>query len=411
MSPPRPVLEHTRDGRPVLLVLATYLSRRQAGAAHATINIINSLHRRGHVRVRVAAFEIEAGVLLPGVETSLLPLPPNRPVIWRVGRWMRARDYASLLADVPIPEADAMYTQSLELALAFRERNATTPMISHFGHVIARREANEESDLVGPWWWLDGYFANQLERRAYGLPHSTQVVSTRQVALARAEYFGLPEEFFLVQPLGIDIARFSDTSQREVVRRQLGLTDADRAIVSVARLVPWKNTDWLIRAMAVLPSHTHLVVVGEGPYRDALFQSVPPTLRRRVHLVGYVDPVPYLAASDIFALPSAIESFGVAYAEAMAMGLPAIGLRYQPPTILSSAEDVVTDGECGYVVRDEAELVKVLNELLTDDVRRREMGKRARARALTRFGNDAYAEFLETIMGCRPTDHSTTGNT
>jgi glycosyltransferase involved in cell wall biosynthesis len=141
-----------------------------------------------------------------------------------------------------------------------------------------------------------------------------------------------------------------------------------------------------------------MLFAGDGPDREALERATPPDLRARVHFVGHTDPVPYLAASDVFALPSAIESFGVAYAEAMAMGLPCVGLRYDPPAYLSSAEDVISHGETGFVVDNEQEFVTVLSGLANDKAGREAAGTRARARARASFSDTSYVDFLENLV-------------
>jgi glycosyltransferase involved in cell wall biosynthesis len=169
-------------------------------------------------------------------------------------------------------------------------------------------------------------------------------------------------------------------------------------IVTVARMVRWKNLDWLVRALAHLPGDSHLVLVGDGPERASLEAAVRPSLRERVHFVGHTPPGSWLAAGDAFALPSTIESFGVAYAEAMLMGLPCIGLRYAPPDVLSSAREVIGAGDGGLLVGDEHEFVRALELLAGDRALRRTMGQRAKSIALRRYTGDSYAAFLEQLV-------------
>ena len=383
------------DARCSVLVLAPFLTRRHAGAAHATASIVNTLHRRGVVDVQVIGFEFEPGMLRTEIPVRTIRAPRARRLLWRVGRLFTVPDVQRALAETSLPAADLVYTQSLEMGLAYRALNPSTPIVAHLGHVLAGREAREESDLAQPWRRLDVMLADYLERKAYASPPWRHVVSTPLVAKARCEHFGLPADFFQVQPLCVDVERFGDRSARAETRRRLSIGDDDCVIVSVARMVRWKNLDWLIRAMPALPANARLLLVGEGAERAALERAVPPALRDRVHFTGHCDPVPMLAAGDVFALPSAIESFGVAYAEAMAMGLPCVGLRYRPPLHLSSAEDVVEPGTSGFVVSDEAELQDVLRTLCNDAALRARSGAAARARAHRFFSQDAYASFVE----------------
>jgi glycosyltransferase involved in cell wall biosynthesis len=381
-----------------VLVLAPYLTRRHSGVAQATASIVNALHRRGVVDVQVVGFEFEPGVLRADIPTSVIAEPPARRLVWRVGRLFTIGGIQRALSARPLPHADVVYTQSLEMGLAYRRLNPSTPIVAHLGHVLAGREAREDSDLRQPWRRLDVALADRLERAVYSSPRWHHVVSTPLVAKARCEHFGLAADFFLVQPLCVDIERFSNRAARAETRTRLGIRDDECVIVSVARMVRWKNLDWLIRALDTLPEAAHLVLVGDGVERPALEAAVPPRLRDRVHFTGRCDPVPLLAAGDVFALPSAIESFGIAYAEAMAMGLPCIGLRYEPPLHLSSAEDVVGPGTSGFVVGNETELQKVLRDLCNDASMRIRAGNAARARALSLFSEDAYASFVEELV-------------
>jgi glycosyltransferase involved in cell wall biosynthesis len=221
------------------------------------------------------------------------------------------------------------------------------------------------------------------ERACYRLPRCRHFVSTRMVAEERERMLDLPKGFFDVQPLGVDVSRFAPAGHRANMRALLGATDKTCIIVTVARFVALKNHAWTIRALEKLPEHVTVVLVGDGPQRATLERSIPAALRPRIHFVGQQDPVPYLEAADVFALPSRVESFGIAYAEAMAMGLPCVGLQYRPPLVLSSAEEVIGSDACGFVVADEQEYRTALHKLTDDPVLRKRMGAAAQARSAT----------------------------
>lgn len=385
--------------RPSILILAPYLSRAHAGAAHATISIANALHRRGKVRVVVAAYEIGPEALDDDVETVVLSHPAPHRFLWRVDRALRTREMAAALSRAGFPRAGdelaLVYTQSMECGLAWRRLDGTTPVMAHPGHVLVDREVREESDRTPLWRSLDARIAERIERATHRSAGWTHVVSNRLVSEARTEHYGLPPGFFAVQPLGIDLARFSVRQGREDARSRLGVAAGDCVIACVARMVAWKNLDWLIAVFPELPSHCRLLLIGDGPERPRLETKVPAGLRDRVHFTGHVDPAPWLSAADVFALPSQIESFGVAYAEAMSMGLPCVGLRYAPPERLSSAADVIGDGVGGLIVDDVAGLQRALTTLALDGKLRHRLGEGAAHRARTLFSEQAYAEFVE----------------
>ncbi len=72
---------------------------------------------------------------------------------------------------------------------------------------------------------------------------------------------------------------------------------------------------------------------------------------------------PYYAAADMFVLPSAYESSGLVFLEALASGLPVIA------TPVGVATDVVRDGENGFIVRrDAAEIGDRMEQLAAADL-------------------------------------------
>ncbi len=392
--------------RPRLLCVAPLLTRRCGGVSHATLALLKALIRRGRLDVHVVTCELDDGELPPGTRITQIRPPKRRRFAWRFGRALLVGDYARALGDVALPETDVVYTRWMEAGLGFSRLRPDVPVICHSGHVLAHREALEDSSLPRVWQALDSRIAERLERGCYARANWTHVVSTRLVREARAAHFQLNRHLFLTQPLCVDADRFGNVADRDATRARIGAAPDAFVIVTIARMVRWKNLDWLVRAVERLPGNTQLVLVGDGPERASLAAAVPPGVRDRVHFVGHAAPGPWLAAGDVFALPSTIESFGVAYAEAMTMGLPCIGLRYAPPAVLSSAAEVIRDGQGGLLVSDEGELVAALARLAGDRALRRTMGLTARTIAATRYTGEAYAaaleQFVSDVLGVEP---------
>jgi len=120
-----------------------------------------------------------------------------------------------------------------------------------------------------------------------------------------------------------------------------------RTLVSVAHLIARKRHADVLRAMWLLRDHLpdlRYVVIGDGPERgplEALTRELD--LGRRVEFTGQLEPAAALERArraGLFVLPSTDEAFGVAYVEAMAGGLPAIGCRGEP-----GPEDIAAAGE------------------------------------------------------------------
>ncbi|MBA2702965.1 MAG: N-acetyl-alpha-D-glucosaminyl L-malate synthase BshA [Blastocatellia bacterium] len=108
--------------------------------------------------------------------------------------------------------------------------------------------------------------------------------------------------------------------------------------------------------------------------------------------------VDYLSAADVLLLPSEQESFGLAALEAMACEVPVIASR------VGGIPEVVEDGETGFLseVGDVEKMANDAGKLLAEPELRREMGRRARESAVSRYRTDIviprYIEFYERVL-------------
>jgi teichuronic acid biosynthesis glycosyltransferase TuaC len=162
-----------------------------------------------------------------------------------------------------------------------------------------------------------------------------------------------------------------------------------QTLVTVGHLVARKRHADVIRAVAVLAArHPKLryVIIGDGPERGAL-ESLAARLEvaDRVRFLGQLAPGQALAQMrrcTIFAMPSIDEAFGVAYVEAMAAGLVAIGCRGEP-----GPEEIAAAGD-GFLLVPPADIERLsqrIDELLCDPDRLREAAQRARATVAEHF--------------------------
>ena len=117
-------------------------------------------------------------------------------------------------------------------------------------------------------------------------------------------------------------------------------------ILTVGSLKYQKNHAMLIRAFAVLARKkpARLVIVGEGPLRGELEQvAVSEGVADRVTMPGFtLDPWPYFASADVFALSSDYEGFGLVLVEAMFSGLPVVSTDCQ-----SGPREILDGGRFG----------------------------------------------------------------
>jgi teichuronic acid biosynthesis glycosyltransferase TuaC len=164
---------------------------------------------------------------------------------------------------------------------------------------------------------------------------------------------------------------------------------AGPTLVTVAHLIARKRHADVLRALAVLGArHPTLryVIVGEGPERPAL-EGLAARLgiSERVEFTGQLPPeqaIERLRSCTVFVMPSTEEAFGVAYIEAMAAGVTAIGCRGEPgPEEIAAAGDGLVLVPPGDIER----LSQRLDELLSDPHRLREAAQRARATVAANF--------------------------
>ena len=384
--------------KPTILVLAPYLTRRQAGAAQATIHIINEIAHQGKEHLRVFTFEYEPDLIDGAAAMLQHDAPPLPRFFWRFPSAGIVWQFYSLLKRLRLPKADLCYTQNTALALAYRRLHPDVPIISHTGAVLAHRETLEESSRPRLEAHIEARLARRLEARSYRERNWRHIVSTRLVATQRAEHFHLPPDAFHILPYGLDLSRFDRNAAYEDMRGTFNIPADAFVAVTTARLTGWKNIDLVLRAVALSRRAPWLFVVGAGPELENLRRlATDLKIDGRVRFVGHQDPAPFLAASDVFVLPSRIESFGMVYAEAMSMGLPCIGRRNNPPEVLSSASDVIPEGVAGFCIDSAEELRERLDLLALDQPLREKMGAAGYELAATNYTPARYVNTLRTI--------------
>ncbi len=161
------------------------------------------------------------------------------------------------------------------------------------------------------------------------------------------------------------------------------------SLVTVGHLVARKRHADVLRALAVLAKRHPTLryeIVGDGPERIAL-EGLAARLgvgdRVGFHgQLGHEAAIELARGCTLFAMPSTEEAFGVAYVEAMAAGVPAIGCRGEP-----GPEEIAAAGD-GFVLvppGDIERLTQRIDELLSDPQRLREASRRARETIAAQF--------------------------
>jgi glycosyltransferase involved in cell wall biosynthesis len=231
------------------------------------------------------------------------------------------------------------------------------------------------------------------ERAALAAVQGVVVTSAATAKLVASDY-SVPAERIAVARPGSDPAPMSQGSQDGVVR-----------LLSVGAIVPRKGFDVLITALATLTDLSWRLTIAGDRTRDRNAAArldadiARHALGDRIAAPGAVSPqrlAALYAEADVFALASHFEGYGMAYAEAIAHGLPVIGTSAGaiPDTVPPDAGLLVHPG-------DSLALAQALRRIIGDADLRRRLASAARAAApqlpTWRHSAEIFARALERL--------------
>lgn len=228
--------------------------------------------------------------------------------------------------------------------------------------------------------------------RYRGTTHRAVVaLTTVEKRLLEREYPRLRAEVSVIGN-GVDIDRFRPPSadERRTARASLGYADDEFVALFIGHEFERKGLSHLIDALSLTAAEVVLLVVGgtRGMIADARATAEQSGCSERVRFVGVrADVVPFLWAADALALPSAYESSGLVFLEALAAGVPVVA----PP--VGVVPDVI-DGHNGFVAeRDAAAIALRLGDLRRGD--RAAQSRAARDSALPYAWAGIASHYLE----------------
>jgi len=195
---------------------------------------------------------------------------------------------------------------------------------------------------------------------------------------------------------GVNIERFRPALEfREKIRKAHAIPMDFFLILYMARLTRDKGAIMMAKTFArygVENRKSHILIVGPDE------ESLRPQMRElcsecidQVHFIEQVHcPEEYMAAADVFCLPSFREGFGTVFINAAAVGIPAIASR------IYGSSDAVVDGETGFLFEpgNVEQCVKLLQHLEADPGLRISMGACGRVRAVEKFSEELLTQSL-----------------
>ena len=229
---------------------------------------------------------------------------------------------------------------------------------------------------------------NWFRRIALGRA-SALVVPSRQLEAIALKVWQQPPGRVHRVVNGIATAAYAAVPRPDALPRVIK-RPGEKWLGTLAGLRPVKNLPLLVCAFAGLGEEWQLVILGEGPEREAIrAEAMRLDLAHRVHLPGFVaDPASAVGLFDLFALSSQSEQFPISVVEAMAAGLAIAAPDVGDVAAMVSGENRAFVSPAG----DEAALAANLRQLAEDEALRRRLGEANRARAV--------AEYDEATMVC-----------
>jgi phosphatidylinositol alpha 1,6-mannosyltransferase len=292
------------------IVTESFLPRVN-GVTRTVTALTAHLRRRGHRALLFApgegveeydGFEV---VRVPGVKGLLYPDLTVSPIA--PGMRHRLRDFDPDIVHLASPAA-------LGVCGAWAARRLGVPVVAHY-----------QTDLVayaraygGP---LLALAAAAAERRLHNGCTATYAATPPLADDLRGRGF----ERVGVSGRGVDNVLFRPGRPGSLAARGLWPAGDGPRVLCVSRLAREKGLDRIVGIARRLPE-LRFLVVGDGPMADELRQGAPPNLRLPGLREGDALADVY-AAADIFLHAASTETFGQVIQEAMASGLPVVGVR------------------------------------------------------------------------------------
>lgn len=255
------------------------------------------------------------------------------------------------------------------------------------------------------WWHLDITRQKRLEKLFHSqtlrlLQRADQVVATSPNYIDGSSYLQMVRDKCLVIPNCIRPERLQlDDGGRKRAERIRQQHAGKTICFAVGRHVPYKGMEYLIRVSALLDDSFAILIGGEGPLTDSLRQLAEGD--RKIKFLGRIpsdELASYYSACDIFCFPSITknEAFGIALAEGMYFGKPAV--TFSIPG--SGVNYVSIDGETGIEVPngDVKAYAQAIKTLQNDPLLQKKYGSQAEERVKKLFMDSRFSENIKRLL-------------
>lgn len=315
---------------------------RRAGVERVMVECANYLASRGHETIVLAA-DVDAGVLSPDVRIEAVRSPSAH--LARLITFAKAseRTIRERKLNLDILGGYGILTPPGGVVWAQSVHGAWIEISRSEGNAVRRLKQK-----INPYHRI----CLALEKRYFGgRKYASLFALSERVKSDLERIYRVPGEHIDILPNGFNPQEFSVQIRglrRVEMRAKLGFSEADKVIVFAANELKRKGFFPLLEAVASLkdPSLKLLAVgrLNQAACEDAIDRL---GLKGRVVFTGpSSDIAGFYAASDLFALPTIYEAWGLVIVEAMACGLPVVTSR------LAGASIAVREGLSGYLLED-----------------------------------------------------------
>lgn len=353
------------------------LSQLGGGAERVFVDVVNGLERRGH-EITVLSFESTSVPSFYGLGENILRIDLGATISGKTGQLLALPQARRTIIEAD-PDAVVAFMPSCYVPLGATLAFSNIPFVASEHNVPARYRSQ-------PFSWL-AILASRLYTQ-----HFTAVTAQMRDLYPRAirrKMTVLPNPVATPQPARADV---------------IGRPDKKRRILSVGRLHEQKDHAVLIRAFAALRKDFgdwSVRILGDGPERTKLENLIDHLgVGGQVVLAGTVREIgAEYRQAQVYAIPSRYESLGLATAEALSHGLPAVGFADCPGT-----NQLILDGVNGILVKPGNDRIEAfsgaLRELMGNDRLRTELGRRAAERSSEHDLDhvlDRWEQFLQGV--------------
>jgi L-malate glycosyltransferase len=343
--------------------------RTWRGGEQPTLSLVQGLARRGHVADLVCqeGGELAARARAAGVSTIEVPMRGESDLraVFRIARRLRESGH-----DVVHMHTSHAHTLGCLASLVARTGR----------RVVSRRV--DFSIYRHP-------FSMSGLKYKHGVDRFVAISAAVRDALVAD---GVPAARISVVASGVDPERLRGVSGAGV-RESLGIPPGAPLVVNVAHLAWHKAQEFLVRAapavLAAIPD-ARIVIVGDGERRELLEGEIRALgLERSVLLAGFRTDAPrFMAAADVFVMPSVMEGLCTSILDALLLERPVVAAR------AGGMPEVVADGVTGFLVppKDPEALAAAIVRALREPETAARLARAGRERVLREFTADAMVE-------------------